>query len=134
MKPVAPPPHPSEPRPNLELVFRHNLEQDEALDRFVGGLTDMGGPCADTLEEVRAAPDGVDRVLHPPPPPAPPVAPVAGRGAGQVRSVSGRGGGRQRTITEFLGAARREGATAGGGSNVATQSSGRGHVENMPVY
>ena len=65
MKPVAPPPHPSEPRPNLELVFRHNLEQDEALDRFVGGLTDMGGPCADTLEEVRAAPDGVDLVLHP---------------------------------------------------------------------
>ena len=34
MTPIAPPPHPSEPRPNLELVFRHNLEQDEALDRF----------------------------------------------------------------------------------------------------
>lgn len=65
MTPAAPPPHPSEPRPNLELVFRHSLEQDEALDRFVGGLTDMGGPCADTLEEVRAAPDGVDLVLHP---------------------------------------------------------------------
>lgn len=65
MMPVAPPPHPSEPRPNLELVFRHTLEQDEALDRFVGGLTDMSGPCADTLEEVRAAPDGVDLVLHP---------------------------------------------------------------------
>lgn len=65
MTPVAPPPHSSEPRPNLELVFRHALEHDEALDRFVGGLTDMGGPCADTLEEVRAAPDGVDLVLHP---------------------------------------------------------------------
>lgn len=65
MTKVAEAPHPSEPRPNLELVFRHALEQDEALDRFVGGLTDMGGPCADTLEEVRAAPDGVDLVLHP---------------------------------------------------------------------
>ncbi|MCB9628922.1 MAG: hypothetical protein H6725_16235 [Sandaracinaceae bacterium] len=57
--------HTSDPRPNLELVFAHSLEQDEALDRFVGGLTDMSGPCADTLEEVRAAPDGVDLVLHP---------------------------------------------------------------------
>ena len=70
MTPPAPHPNPgprhtTDPRPNLELVFRHELEQDEALDRFVGGLTDMGGPCADTLEEVRAAPEGVDLVLHP---------------------------------------------------------------------
>lgn len=57
--------HTSDPRPNLELVFTHGLSQEEALDRFVGGLTDMGGPCADTLEEVRAATDGVDLVLHP---------------------------------------------------------------------
>ncbi|MCA9575359.1 MAG: hypothetical protein KC668_07975 [Myxococcales bacterium] len=70
MSPAASLPHPGlrsscDPRPNLELVFTHGLGQDEALDRFVGGLTDMSGPCADTLEEVRAAPEGVDLVLHP---------------------------------------------------------------------
>ena len=73
----------------------------------------------------------VDRVLQPPP--APLVAPVAVRGA-QVRSERGRGRGRQRTITEFLGAARREDSVVGSSLNVATHSSGRGHVQNMPVF
>jgi hypothetical protein len=49
----------------LNLRWTHDLSDEDALDRFVGGLTDMGGPCAETLEEVRAAPGGVDLVLHP---------------------------------------------------------------------